>query len=718
MKLLNKEESFMTKKLRNILVTAALPYANGPLHLGHMVEYIQPDIWVRFQRLIGNTCYFVCGDDAHGTPIMLKAEAQNMSPEALIAKYHQEHASDMQDYLIGLDNFYTTHSDENRTLATMIYHRLQQNGKIASKTIQQAFDPIKQMFLPDRYVKGECPKCGAQDQYGDNCEVCGATYSPTELKNPFSVITGATPIEKESEHYFFRLDDFEAFLKDWTKRGHLQPEVSKKLDEWFKAGLKQWDISRDAPYFGFEIPEKPGKYFYVWLDAPIGYMASFKNFCDKQQQKGLPGPTFDDFWQQECENKSELYHFIGKDIVYFHALFWPAILEASEFRTPTGVFVHGFLTINGQKMSKSRGTFINARTYLNYLPAEYLRYYFASKLGSGIEDIDFQIEDFVARINSDIVGKLVNLASRCAGFITERFEGKLSENCEDTALYHSFILAGKEIAESYEKREFRQAIREIMRLADLANRYIDDKKPWTLVKSQNRDDLQAAHEVCSLGLNLFKILMTYLQPVLPQLADSVATFLNTTLTWDGLKKPLLNHPIQPFKPLAQRVDLKQVEAMMDNAKENTDMKDVKDSKPHPQDSAQSESEGVTVKQVTGRLAEHPIKGVINIEEFLKVDLRIAKILNAEAVPEAQKLLKLTVDLGGETRQIFAGIKEAYAPEDLIGKLTIVVANLAPRKMRFGVSEGMVAIAVGSGVDGKKLFLLEPHEGAEPGMQVQ
>lgn len=661
----------MSNNKRKILVTAALPYANGPLHLGHMVEYIQPDIWVRFQRLIGNTCYFVCGDDAHGTPIMLRAEKENMTPEALIAKSYDEHTADLKAFNISFDNFHTTHSPENKALATDIYQKLLARNDITKRTIKQAFDPIKNLFLPDRYVKGECPKCAENEQYGDNCEQCGATYSPIELKNPISVISGATPIEKESEHYFFCLDHYEAFLKEWTTKGHLQSEIAQKLKEWFTAGLQQWDISRDAPYFGFEIPNAPGKYFYVWLDAPIGYMASFKNLCDKN-----PHLSFEEYWHKD--STTELYHFIGKDIVYFHALFWPAILKGSDFRTPNNIFVHGFLTINGQKMSKSRGTFIDARTYLKHLNPEYLRYYFATKLGTGIDDIDFQMEDFVARINADLVGKLVNIASRSAGFITKLFNGQLSAHCSEPALYQEFVSAGETIKAFYEAREYNRAVREIMRLADTANRYIDDKKPWVLAKTP--DSHAETGEVCSLGLNLFRLLITYLKPILPLLAEKVEQFLNVELRWDNRETPLTAHVIQPFQPLLQRIELKEVTAMSEAPKENIS-----------------------------------IQETISIDDFAKIDLRIAKIVNAEPVEEAQKLLKLTVDVGGETRQIFAGIKEAYEPEALIGKLTVVVANLAPRKMRFGVSEGMV-LAAGPG--GRDLWILEPHTGAEPGMRVK
>ncbi len=675
----------MTNIKRKILVTAALPYANGPLHLGHMVEYIQADIWVRFQKLFGNSCYFVCGDDAHGTPIMLRAEKLQITPEQLIADSHGSHLADLQGFGVGLDNFHTTHSAENRSLATEIYERLLKRGDISKRTIRQAFDPIKNMFLPDRYVKGECPKCQAKDQYGDNCESCGATYGPLDLKNPLSVISGTTPIEKESEHYFFCLDHYEAFLKAWTEKGHLQSEVSKKLGEWFKTGLEQWDISRDGPYFGFEIPNTENKYFYVWLDAPIGYIASFKNLCHRH-----PSISFEEYWAENSD--TELYHFIGKDIVYFHALFWPAILKGSGYRLPNNIFVHGFLTVNGQKMSKSRGTFINAKLYLDHLNPEYLRYYFASKLGSGVDDIDFHAEDFTQRINADLVGKWINIGSRSAGFITKQFLGKLSSHCAEPALYQTFVDKGKYIQSFYEEREYSRAIREIMGLADIANRYIDDKKPWILAKSPATE--MEALQVCSMGLNLFRILSIYLKPILPNLAEKIATFLNTELTWESRNTPLLDHPIQPFTPLLQRIELKEVIAMIENSKEDI-------------------SSLLPLK--TTPLQEDPLRETISIDDFAKVDLRIALIVNAEPVEEAHKLLKLTLDIGGDIRTVFAGIKEAYNPDSLIGKHTVMVANLAPRKMRFGLSEGMV-LAAGPG--GKDLWILEPHTGAHPGMRVK
>lgn len=543
-------------KPRRIITTAALIYANGPLHLGHLVEYIQTDIWTRFQKLIGNECYYICGSDAHGTPIMIGAEKQGLSPEQLIQKIYHEHQEDFKKFFIEFDNFYSSHSEENKQLVELIYNRLQEHGDISTKTVKQAYDPIKEMFLPDRYVKGTCPRCKTLDQYGDNCEACGCTYAPTDLINPVSILSGATPIEKESLHYFFELKHFEAMLKKWLHAGHLQEQVVNKLDEWFAEGLRPWDISRDAPYFGFEIPNAPGKYFYVWLDAPIGYMASFKNLCDKN--KAL---KFEDFWN--ADSKTELYHFIGKDIVYFHALFWPAMLDGSNIRKPNAIFAHGYLTINGQKMSKSRGTFITACHYLQYLNPEYLRYYYAAKLNNRIEDIDLNFADFTQRINADLVNKVVNIASRCAGFITKLFDGKLADRISVPDLFSSLVQAGKHIAELYEKREFSSAMREIMLLADRVNQYIDEVKPWVLAKLP--DQQQEVHAICTLGLNLFKIIITYLKPVLPKLAAEVEQFLNIPcLTWQNRADPLLNHSINPFKPLMQRVDSKTIDALLSN----------------------------------------------------------------------------------------------------------------------------------------------------------
>ncbi|MBT5360459.1 MAG: methionine--tRNA ligase, partial [Gammaproteobacteria bacterium] len=592
----------------------------------------------------------------------------------------------------GFDNYHSTHSEENRECATDIYCRLRDAGHITTRTIEQAYDPEREMFLPDRFIKGTCPKCGAEDQYGDNCEKCGATYSTTELKNAVSAVSGAKPITKESEHYFFKLSDYEEMLKQWTHDGHLQSEVAKKLDEWFEAGLQEWDISRDAPYFGFEIPDSDNKYFYVWLDAPVGYMASFKNFCSKNEV------DFDAFWSKESD--AELYHFIGKDIIYFHALFWPAMLHGAGYRTPTAINAHGFLTVNGQKMSKSRGTFIKARSWLNHLNPEALRYYFAAKLGHGIEDLDLNLDDFRARVNSDLVGKVVNIASRCAGFISKRFDGQLSAEIAEPALYQSFVDQGVSIAQHYEERDFGRAIREIMALADQANRYIDEKKPWVLAKEAGQE--QAVQDACSVGLNLFRALMTYLKPVLPQMAENVESFLNTgALSWDALQQPLEGTTINKFKPLLQRVDEKAVEALLDESKESLQAAAVE---------TEEKSSSATIEA-----AIEPIADEIQYEDFAKIDLRIARIVKAEAVEKADKLLQLTLDLGEEQRNVFAGIKSAYTPEELEGKLTVMVANLAPRKMRFGVSEGMV-LAAGPG--GKEIHILEPDSGAKPGMRVK
>ncbi len=671
--------------MRKILVTSALPYANAPLHIGHIVEYTQTDIWARFQKMRGNRCWYICADDAHGTPIMLHARQKGIPPEELIRQMSEEHQADFRDFRIGFDNYHSTHSEENRELAELIYQRNLEAGHIVARTITQLYDPQEGMFLPDRFIKGECPKCGAADQYGDSCEVCGATYSPTELKNPYSAVSGAKPIEKETEHLFFRLQDFEEMLREWTRGGHLQPEVANKLDEWFEAGLREWDISRDAPYFGFEIPGHPGKYFYVWLDAPIGYMASFKNFCGKQ------GLDFDEYWAEGSD--AELFHFIGKDIIYFHALFWPAMLHGAGFRKPTTIHAHGFLTVNGQKMSKSRGSFIKARTYLERLNPEYLRYYFAAKLGAGVDDIDLNLEDFVQRVNSDLVGKVVNIASRNAGFITKRFGGRLSTELAEPALFDEFVAAGDSIAGHYEKREFSRAVREIMKLADRANQYIDEKEPWVVAKQEGRD--RELQDICSMGINLFKVLIGYLRPILPGTAEASEAFLQIEpQQWSDIATPLLDHEIGKFKPLMTRVDPKKVEAMVEASKEDMTAKPQKE---------EAKKEAAT--------------STIEYEEFAKVDLRIARIARAELVEGADKLLRLTLDLGnGETRNVFAGIKAAYPePEKLEGRLTVMVANLAPRKMKFGVSEGMV-LAAGPG--GKEIYLLSPDEGAQPGMKVK
>ncbi|WP_429049423.1 methionine--tRNA ligase [Aeromonas hydrophila] len=672
---------------RTMLVTCALPYANGSIHLGHMLEHIQADIWVRYQRMRGHQVHFVCADDAHGTPIMLKAQQLGITPEEMIAAVSKEHQADFAGFNISFDNYHSTHSDENRELAELIYGRLQAGGKIKSRTISQLFDPEKSMFLPDRFVKGTCPKCKSPEQYGDNCDSCGATYSPTELIDPKSAVSGATPVMKDSEHFFFDLPQFEKWLAEWVRgSGAIQEEMANKMQEWFESGLQQWDITRDAPYFGFEIPGAPGKYFYVWLDAPIGYMASFKNLCNKRGDI-----DFDSYWKADSE--AELYHFIGKDIAYFHCLFWPSMLEGAGFRKPTKVNVHGYVTVNGAKMSKSKGTFIKASTYLNHLDPECLRYYYAAKLNSRIDDLDLNLDDFVARVNADVVNKLVNLASRNAGFIAKRFDGKLAATCAEPELYAEFANARTAIAEAYESREFSRAIREIMALADKANRYVDDKAPWVIAKQEGADaELQA---VCSVGINLFRVLMAYLKPVMPLLAERAEAFLGETLSWDGVAQPLINHQLAPFKALFSRIEPAKIEAMIDASKEDL----AKEQAP----------------KASGPLVDDPISETISYDDFAKIDLRVALIKKAEAVPEADKLLKLQLDIGGETRQVFAGIKSAYNPEDLEGKLTVMVANLAPRKMRFGMSEGMV-LAAGPG--GKDLWILEPQEGAQPGMRVK
>ncbi len=667
---------------RQILVTSALPYANGPIHLGHMLEYIQTDIWVRFQRSRGHEVYFIWADDAHGTPIMLRAQKEGITPEELIAKSQVEHQADFDDFLISYDNFYTTHSDENKELSCLIYNRLKDKGHITSRTITQAYDAEANMFLPDRFIRGDCPRCGTGDQYGDSCESCGATYDPTDLKNPVSAITGTTPTEKDSEHYFFKLGDFESMLQTWLADDKVQPEIANKLAEWFETGLNDWDISRDAPYFGFEIPDAPGKYFYVWLDAPIGYMASFSDYA---KRKNL---DFDQWWG--ADSTTELHHFIGKDIAYFHTLFWPAMLEGADFRKPTGVYCHGFLTVNGQKMSKSRGTFIMARTWLERLDPEYLRYYYAAKLGNGVEDIDLNLEDLVARVNSDLVGKVVNIASRCAGFIKKNFDGTLADQAGKPELIDAAMKLSETIADHYEKREYGHAMRKIMALADQTNQYIDEQKPWQAIKDEAQHaDVQ---RVCTDGINCFRILMTYLKPVLPKLAASAEEFLNAgELSWQDSQTPLYGSTIKPFKALMTRIEADKVNEMVEASKQDL------------------------VATPTGPLAEDPLSEEIVYDDFAKVDLRVVRIAKAEHVEGADKLLQLTLDLGGEQRNVFAGIKSAYDPADLEGKLTVMVANLAPRKMRFGLSEGMV-LAAGPG--GDELYILNPDNGAKPGMRVK
>ena len=680
----------MSNNSRKILVTSALPYANGAIHLGHMLEYIQTDIWVRFQKQRGNTCTYVCADDTHGTPIMLKANELGITEQALIDKSSEEHQRDFSAFMIDFDNFYSTHSDENRDFSADIYRKLRDGGHIAQKTITQAYDPEKEMFLPDRFVKGDCPKCDAKDQYGDNCESCGATYSPIELKNAYSAVSGATPIEKESEHYFFKLGDFEDFLRNWVDN-HVQEQMKNKLNEWFEAGLKNWDISRDAPYWGFEIPDAPGKYFYVWLDAPVGYMASFKNWCDKNDT------NFDEYWNRD--SSTELYHFIGKDIAYFHSLFWPAMLEGAGLRKPTGVFCHGFVTVDGKKMSKSRGTFIMAQTYLNHLRPEYLRYYFAAKLGSGLDDIDLNLEDFRLRVNADLVNKVINIASRCAGFIHKKFDGKLSPTLCEPELFQNAIDKSDLIAEHYENREYAKAMREIMAIADTANQYIDAAEPWVLAKQEGSE--QAVQDCCSMGINLFNVICSYLAPVLPQVADDALAFLNIdNYAWDSIKTPLLDHKINKFKPLMQRIEEPKVNAILEETKQNL---------------AAQAAAVQAAKAPSTALQDEPIAATIEFADFAKVDLRVVKIINAEHVKGANKLLQLTLDLDGETRNVFAGIKSAYQPEELIGKHTVMVANLATRTMKFGDSEGMV-LAAGPG--GEDIWILEPHTGAKPGMRVK
>ncbi|MFC3120232.1 methionine--tRNA ligase [Agaribacter flavus] len=680
----------MQQAQRRILVTSALPYANGSIHLGHLLEHIQTDIWVRFQRLRGHECHSVCADDAHGTPVMLKAQELGLTPEEMVAQTRDEHDKDLRDFLVDYDNYYITHSPENKAYCELIYNKLNDAGYISKKTINQLYDPEKEMFLPDRFVKGDCPSCGALDQNGDSCDVCGATYSPTEVKNPRSVVSGASPILKDSEHYFFDLPKFEEMLKGWIRSGAIQNEMANKLEEWFEQGLQQWDISRDAPYFGFEIPGAPGKFFYVWVDAPVGYMASFKHFCDKAGLDDM------DFWRADSD--TELYHFIGKDITYFHCLFWPAMLEGAGLRKPTGVNIHGFVTVNGAKMSKSRGTFIKARTYLEHLQPEYLRYYFASKLNDSVTDIDLNFEDFVQKVNADLVGKVVNIASRCAGFISKRFDATLSNNIENPSLLAEFQDAADDIADAIEKRLYNKAVREIMTLADKANQYIDAQAPWVTIKDESKQAL--THDVCSMGIHLFRILMVYLKPIVPNLAAQSEQFLVDELSWSSINEVKTGHKINKFKALMQRVDPDKVAAMIEASKES-----LQQATPVTQEK----------QSVSGPLADDPIAETISYDEFAKIDLRVAKIVKAEAVEKADKLLRLELDLGGETRQVFAGIKSAYTPDQLEGKLTVMVANLAPRKMRFGLSEGMV-LAAGPG--GSDLFVLQPDEGAQPGMRVK
>ena len=682
---------------RKILVTSALPYANGSIHLGHMVEHIQTDVWVRFQKLRGHECHYCCADDTHGTPVMLAAQKQGIAPEDMIAKVREEHLADFTGFFIGYDNYYSTHSPENKQFSQDIYRALKANGKIESRVIEQLFDPEKQMFLPDRFVKGECPKCHAQDQYGDNCEVCGTTYSPTELINPYSVVSGAKPELRESEHFFFKLGECADFLKAWTSgnnphdgKPHLQPEALNKMKEWLGEGeettLSDWDISRDAPYFGFEIPDAPGKYFYVWLDAPVGYMASFKNLCDRI------GVDFDEYFK--ADSQTEMYHFIGKDILYFHALFWPAMLHFSGHRAPTGVYAHGFLTVDGQKMSKSRGTFITAKSYLEQgLNPEWMRYYIAAKLNSKIEDIDLNLQDFISRVNSDLVGKYVNIAARASGFIAKRFEGRLKD-VSGSALLAKLAAESDNIAEQYENREYARALRDIMALADAVNEYVDANKPWELAKQEGQDE--RLHEVCSELINAFTMLTAYLAPVLPQTAANAARFLNLdAITWANTRETLGEHAINKYEHLMQRVEQKQVDDLIEANKQ----------------SIQTTPAPAAEESKYEKVAEQA-----SFDDFMKIDMRVAKVLNCEAVEGSTKLLKFDLDFGFEKRIIFSGIAASYPnPAELNGRMVIAVANFAPRKMaKFGVSEGMILSAATA--EGK-LKLLDVDAGAQPGDKV-
>ncbi len=671
----------MPDQTRKLLVTSALPYANGPIHIGHLVEYLQTDIWVRFQKLMGHECTYICASDAHGTPIMLRARKEGIEPEQLVERYRTEHQRDFAGFNIAFDNYHSTHSDENLELVEMIYQRLVDKNLIDRRTIKQAYDEEAGMFLPDRFLRGTCPRCKAEDQYGDNCEVCGATYSTDELLDPKSILSDTTPVKRDSEHLFFKLREFESMLREWTQGDAVDKAMSRKLNEWFETGLQDWDISRDAPYFGFRIPGTEDKYFYVWLDAPVGYLASFKNLCERRADL-----NFDDYFAPDSD--AELYHFIGKDIVYFHALFWPAVLEGANLRKPTSVFAHGFLTVNGQKMSKSRGTFIAASTWLEHLNPEALRYYYAVKLGATVEDIDLNLEDFVAKVNSDLVGKLVNIASRCAGFITRQSEGRLAAELERPELFDEFVAAGEKIAAHYDAREFSRAMREIMALADKANQYIDERKPWVLAK--DKATTGQVQGVCTQGINLFRILIIYLNPVLPEMAEKVGAFLGTgTESWDDRTSPLLNNTINKFEPLMTRVDPVNVEKMIESSKQAT-------------------------AEVVAEIKEQPKDDeFISIDDFLKIDLRIAQVTSAEAVEGADKLLRVELDDGEGGRTVLAGIKSAYAPEDLQGKHVVIVANLKPRKMRFGTSEGMI-LAAGD----KEIFLVSPDEGAKAGMKVR
>ena len=692
---------------RKLLVTNAIPYANGDIHIGHLLEHIQSDIWSRFQKMQGHEVHYVCGDDTHGTPVMLSAEKQGITPEALIARMHARHDADLRDFHVAYDNYYTTHSEECRQLVHDIYRRLRAADKIAVRTIEQFYDPVKGMFLPDRFIKGECPRCGTADQYGDACENCGATYAPTDLKRPYSAVSGAPPVLKSTEHYFFRLSDCVPFLREWTRTpGAIQPEIANKLDEWFRAGLQDWDISRDAPYFGIEIPDAPGKYFYVWLDAPIGYLASFKNLCART------GVDFDAFL---ADPATEMVHFIGKDIVYFHTLFWPATLKYSGYKTPTAVYVHGFLTVDGEKMSKSRGTFINARSYLEHgLDPEWLRYYLAAKLNAAVGDIDLNFADFIARVNSDLVGKYVNIASRSAGFLGKRFGGRLARSLPALPLFDRIQGAAGDIAAMYEAREYSKAIREVMALTDLANQYVDQEKPWELAR---RPELESRlHEVCSVAVNLFRLLTVYLKPVLPRVAADVEAFLRIPpLVWSDAQRLLAGVEIGDYRHLLARVERKQIDALLAANRETL----MPISSPTPGAATVPGSDVAAVSAAAvGSNAASAKPTSLSIEDFARVDLRVARIEAAEHVDGADKLLKLTLSLGSERRTVFAGIRSAYDPAALVGRLTVMVANLAPRKMKFGVSEGMILAAGDPEGRIPGIFLLAPDSGATPGMKVK
>jgi methionyl-tRNA synthetase len=720
---------------RKLFVTTALPYANGPLHIGHMMEHIQADIWVRFQRLQGHKVNFVCADDCHGAPIMLRAEAEGIAPEELIARVIEGHKRDDQRFGISFDNYHSTHSPENTELAQAVFLALKKNGFVDTKTIEQFFDPVKGMFLPDRYIKGECPKCGTKDQYGDSCENCGAVYAPTDLKNPYSVLTGAKPVLKKSDHFFFKLSDPRCveFLRGWTQDGKLQPEVSNKVREWLEGGLNDWDITRDAPYFGIEIPDAPGKYFYVWLDAPIGYLASLKNYLDKKGQ---------DFNKYLSDKNVEQIHFIGKDIIYFHTLFWPAMLKFSERKVADNVYVHGFLQLSGEKMSKSRGVSISPQKYIDLgLNPEWIRYYLAAKLNAHVEDVDFNPDDFIARVNSDLVGKYVNIASRAAGFIGKRFGGKLSEEPlsagrelkhkmrgnlaapvtddeQAPAILFEVRSFAEPIAADYDAREFGKAIRQIMFLADRVNQYVDEQKPWEIAKEPGQD--AALQWFCTLYLELFRILTIYLKPVLPKVAEDVEDFLGVKpLAWEDVATPLKpGHVVQPYKHIVSRIDPKQMDQLLEAPGEEkpAPARPVPAvARPAPAASA-GDGEDFKLEPVEPPKPPvlTPVGDTISIDDFGRIDLRVARIVDAELLADADKLLKLTLDIGLETRTVFAGIRSAYTPKELVGRLTVMVANLAPRKMRFGESQGMV-LAAG---DGGSIYLLSPDSGAVPGMRIK